>query len=338
MKKLKKILAVALTGIILIITTTITYQAEENKTSVYLGGESFGVKFYTNGVIVINLEEYYDGTQYVCPAKSGGLQVSDIIQEANGYKINCNEDLKAVTENSNGNTLNLKIQRNGAELYKKINPVKNTVGVYLIGAWVRDSCAGIGTVTYYDTDNNYFAALGHGICDNDTSALLPLAEGEVVHANISGVSKSITGKPGSLNGYFSDNTIGKLTKNSEIGIFGTINDNFQNKSKKYEIAAINEIKIGKAQLYTTLDNNEVDSYDIEIKKICNRSEKSNENFVIKITDKRLMKKCGGIVQGMSGSPIIQNNKIIGAVTHVFVNNPNEGYGIYSQNMVENYKK
>ena len=238
--------------------------------------------------------------------------------------------------NSNGGTLTLKIEREGKEQTKNITPQKNTAGMYLIGAWVRDSCAGIGTITYYDAEKNYFAALGHGICDNDTSLLLPLGSGEAVYANINGVTKSSFGKAGSLNGYFTDNTIGYLTKNSDVGVYGTISDNFSNKETRIKIADNSDIKTGNAQVYTTIDGEEPQYYSIEITRIVNLDSDSNENFVIKITDEKLLNYCGGIVQGMSGSPIIQNNKLVGAVTHVFLNNPKEGYGVTVQNMVTNY--
>lgn len=337
MKYFKKLLSVAISAVIMFSAGSFTASAQDADNSVYVGGESFGVKFYTNGVIVIKLESYYDGRMYKCPAKDGGLKVNDIVKEANGEKITCNEDLQRITQNCNGSTVKLTIERNGNKCEKKITPVKNTVGIYLMGAWVRDSCAGIGTVTYYDSDKSYFAALGHGICDSDTSALLPLATGETVKASISGITKSTSGNAGSLNGYFTDKVIGSLTKNTDIGIYGTINDNFYQNKKKIKIASNNEVRTGKAEIYTTLSNEDVGCYDIEISKICNNSKKSNENFVIKVTDKNLLKNCGGIVQGMSGSPIIQNGKLVGAVTHVFVNSPNEGYGIFAQNMVLNYQ-
>lgn len=336
MKKFKKILSVALSGAILLGFSQITAVSETESQSVYLGGQPFGVKFYNNGVVVINLESYYDGNKYVCPAKEGGLKVNDVIKKVNGEAICTNEALQEAAVNSSGETLTLTVERDGKELCKNISPKKNTAGMYLIGAWVRDSCAGIGTITYYDTDNNYFAALGHGICDNDTSLLLPLGSGEAVHANINGVTKSSFGKAGSLNGYFTESTIGYLIKNTEVGVYGTISDNFSNKERKIEIAKNNDIKTGNAELYTTIDGEEPQYYSIEITKIVNLNSDSNENFVIKITDEKLMKCCGGIVQGMSGSPIIQNDKLVGAVTHVFLNNPSEGYGVTAQNMVTNY--
>ena len=336
LKKSKKILSVALTGAILLGFSQITAVTESETKSVFLGGQPFGVKFYNNGVVIINLESYYDGNRYICPAKEGGLKVNDIIKEANGEVICTNEALQEAAINSNGGTLTLKIEREGKEQTKNITPQKNTAGMYLIGAWVRDSCAGIGTITYYDAEKNYFAALGHGICDNDTSLLLPLGSGEAVYANINGVTKSSFGKAGSLNGYFTDNTIGYLTKNSDVGVYGTISDNFSNKETRIQIADNSDIKTGNANLYTTIDGGEAQYYSIEITRIVNLDSNSNENFVIKITDEKLLNYCGGIVQGMSGSPIIQNNKLVGAVTHVFLNNPKEGYGVTVQNMVTNY--
>lgn len=310
--------------------------AVEQTKEVYLGGQSFGVKFYSDGVIIINFESYYDGMKYVCPAKESGLKINDVITQANGKSIKSNEELMLILSNSNGKEVNLKINRNNNIIDKKVTPVKNTAGMYLIGAWVRDSCAGIGTITYYDEQNNYFAALGHGICDNDTSYLLPLEHATVLSASISGISKSSCGKAGSLNGYFKDETLGKLTMNTSIGIFGKPEENYSYKQNKVELAQTNEIKVGKASILTTIQGNNVEEFDIEITRICNKNKDSNENFVIKITDDRLIEECGGIVQGMSGSPIVQNGKLVGAVTHVFLNKPEEGFGIAIQNMVSKY--
>lgn len=167
--------------------------------------------------------------------------------------------------------------------------------------------------------------------------LMPLSHGEVVEANISGVNKSEIGNIGSLSGYFTNAEIGELTKNTNIGIYGKIDENFTNGDKRLQIASENEIKTGDAIIYTTINGNEIGCYNIKITRICNNNPKSNENFVIKITDERLKEKCGGIVQGMSGSPIVQNGKLVGAVTHVFVNKPYEGYGVISQYMVDNYR-
>ena len=305
--------------------------------SVYLGGQPFGVRFYNDGLIVVELEEFFDGTQNVCPAKKAGLKVNDIIKEVNRIPVRTNEDLQNAAVNCEGKPISFIIERDGDRKEIVITPQKNNMGVYLLGAWIRDSCAGIGTISFYDKDKNYFAALGHGICDNDTSALLPLGSAEIVKANISSVTKSVDGKAGSLNGYFSDETVGRLTKNSPLGIFGEPEDGCIADSPTIEIADFDEIKKGEALVYTTIDGTDEGCYTAEITKICSRDKNSNESFVIKITDNELLESCGGIVQGMSGSPIVQNGKLVGAVTHVFVNNTAEGYGVAAQYMVSNYE-
>ena len=309
--------------------------ASAESSTVILGGQPFGVKFYNDGVMVIELEEFFNGSHYVCPAKEGGLQVDDVIKKVNGIEIKTNEDLQETATGCGGKGMSFIIERDGKELCKTVKPQANTVGTYLLGAWVRDSCAGIGTVTYYNPDDNYFAALGHGICDRDTGAMMPLGEAEIVGASISSVERSSTGKAGSLNGYFTDKTLGTVTNNTINGIYGTIIDNSYLSGDRFEIAEFDEIQTGDAQIITTISGDRPESYDLKITSIRNDDPRNNENFVIKVTDKRLLDECGGIVQGMSGSPIVQNGKLIGAVTHVFLNNPEEGYGVAAQFMVCN---
>ena len=309
--------------------------ASAESSTVILGGQPFGVKFYNDGVMVIELEEFFNGSHYVCPAKEGGLQVDDVIKKVNGIEIKTNEDLQATATGCGGKGMSFIIERDGKELCKTVKPQANTVGTYLLGAWVRDSCAGIGTVTYYNPDDNYFAALGHGICDRDTGAMMPLGEAEIVGASISSVERSSTGKAGSLNGYFTDKTLGTVTNNTINGIYGTIIDNSYLSGDRFEIAEFDEIQTGDAQIITTISGDRPESYDLKITSIRNDDPRNNENYVIKVTDKRLLDECGGIVQGMSGSPIVQNGKLIGAVTHVFLNNPEEGYGVAAQFMVCN---
>lgn len=336
MKNFKKIFSVALLMFIIIsFSCPNTFAASD---TVVLGGQPFGIKFYNRGVIVIEMQSFFNGQKYICPAKNSGLKVNDIITQINGETVNTNEALQSKVLCSNGQDLTFTIERNGKEIKKTVSPKKNMAGSYIIGAWIRDSCAGIGTITYYDTNKNYFTALGHGVCDSKTSALLPLGFGQVVGAKISGVTKSVSGKAGSLNGYFTDTSIGILTSNTSNGVYGTTNDIFIPKGKNVEIADKNEIKVGKAQIYTTINGTDPKYYDIEITKICNTQQNSNENFVIKVTSNEIIDECGGIVQGMSGSPIIQNEKLVGAVTHVFLNNPCEGYGVIAQNMALNYNK
>lgn len=338
MKKFVKITAVALSAALLTgFSAQSVGSAQAESRTVRLGGQPFGVKFYNDGVMIVELEEFYDGGRYTCPAKEGGLKVGDVIKAVNGKAVQTNEDLQSMTVGSNGATIRFSIERNGKALTKEVTPRKNTAGMYLLGAWVRDSCAGIGTVTYYDTEQDYFAALGHGICDGDTGALLPLGSAEIVRAEISSVTKSVAGSAGSLNGYFTEENLGSLTKNTELGVYGRA-DFVPDAAKRVEIADFNEIKVGEAEVYTTVDDGDAAFYTIEITDICNGSAKSNENFVIKVTDDRLIEKCGGIVQGMSGSPIVQNGKLVGAVTHVFLNSPKEGYGVSARYMVSNYEQ
>lgn len=315
--------------------TGVPVSASAESSTVILGGQPFGVKFYNDGVMVIELEEFFNGSHYVCPAKEGGLQVDDVIKKVNGIEIKTNEDLQETATGCGGKGMSFIIERDGKELCKTVKPQANTVGTYLLGAWVRDSCAGIGTVTYYNPDDNYFAALGHGICDRDTGAMMPLGEAEIVGASISSVEKSSTGKAGSLNGYFNDKTLGTVTTNTINGIYGTIIDNSYLSGDRFEIAEFDEIQTGDAQIITTISGDRPESYDLKITSIRNDNPRNNENFVIKVTDKRLLDECGGIVQGMSGSPIVQNGKLIGAVTHVFLNNPEEGFGVAAQFMVCN---
>ena len=338
MKKIVKILTVALCAVLLINLSSGRVSAAEKNKTVRLGGQPFGVRFYNDGLIVVELEDFFDGSRFVCPAADGGMKVNDIIKEVNRSPVKTNEDLKNAAESCGGKPIAFVIERNGERKDITVTPVKNTAGVYLLGAWIRDSCAGIGTISFYDEEDNYFAALGHGICDNDTGALLPLGSAEIVRANISSVTKSVDGKAGSLNGYFSDETVGRLTKNSPLGIFGEPEDGCIADSPTIEIADFDEIKKGEALVYTTIDGTDEGCYTAEITKICSRDKNSNESFVIKITDNELLESCGGIVQGMSGSPIVQNGKLVGAVTHVFVNNTAEGYGVAAQYMVSNYER
>lgn len=338
MKKFVNIMTVAICALVLINASTSYNSVSAVSKTVHLGGQPFGVRFYNDGLIVVELEEFFDGTKYVCPAKEGGLKENDIIKEVNDTPVKTNEDLQNAAMNSGGEPIDFLIERNSESKNITITPSTNAMGMYLLGAWVKDSCAGIGTISFYDENENYFAALGHGICDNDTNTLLPLGSAEILKANISSVTKSVDGNAGSLNGYFSDETIGELTKNTQLGVYGNAKDKMFNDSPTIEVAGFSEIKKGSAQMYTTIDGETEGCYDIEITKICNNNENSNENFVIKITDESLLDECGGIVQGMSGSPIVQNGKLVGAVTHVFVNNTTEGYGVAAQYMVSNYER
>ena len=335
---IKKALTVAVVSALLTAGAYVPVPAREQPKTVVLGGQPFGIKFFSDGVMVVGLEDFESGGKTVNPARDGGLKEGDVIKKVGDTAVSTNGELQQATAGCAGQPIRFTVLRNGKELVRTVTPEENADGVFLLGAWVRDSCAGIGTVTYYDPADRYFAALGHGVCDRDTAALMPLGKAEAVQAGIRSVTKSTAGKAGSLNGYLTDTPVGNLTKNTPCGIYGTINDNFPQSGITLDLSEKGEVHVGKAQIYTTLDGDSCACYDAEITRICNLDAQSNENFVIKVTDRRLLSECGGIVQGMSGSPVVQDGKLAGAVTHVFVNSPHEGYGITAQNMVSNYQR
>ncbi len=326
-KKTKNIVAIILVFISLF--SFIPVNAEEAyPEKVILGGTPFGLKIFTNGVIVIRIND--DDS----PANQCGIKINDIITKANGTNITSNETLKEIIENSDGETITLTLSRDSQVITKKITPKRDLNGNYALGMWIRDSTAGIGTVTFFDYENNKFGALGHGICDKDTGMLMPLSDGEILSATISNFTKGSDGCVGGLNGFFDNDKIGDIKVNNDYGIYGYYENT--NNSKIVEIADDNEIKTGKAKIVSTINKDKPEEYDVEIVKV-DLNENSGHNYVIKVTDKKLIEKTGGIIQGMSGSPIIQNGKLIGAVTHVFVNSPEQGYGISISNMLSNYR-
>lgn len=305
----------------------------------YPGGQPVGVKLNTKGVLIIALSDIdsFNG-KTPCPASVAGIQIGDSILKINNKDINSSEELSKQISISEGKGIILLINRKEEQFTKTIIPVKSSVdNKYKIGLWVRDSTAGIGTLTFYDKKSGSFAALGHPITDMDTGTILSINKGDIVKSSIGSVKKGVKGSPGELRGIFENegSSIGDISKNTKCGIFGKANINLINKnSKPLEIGLRDEIQKGHAQILTTIDKNEPKLYDIEIVKLLHQDEPGPKSMVIKVTDKELLLKTGGIVQGMSGSPIIQNNKIIGAVTHVLVNKPDTGYGIYIEWMLK----
>jgi stage IV sporulation protein B len=209
---------------------------------------------------------------------------------------------------------------------------------YHIGLWVRDSTAGIGTLTFYDPKTSAFGALGHGITDIDTGLLMPVDSGEIIESSILGIKVGKSGVPGELKGVFiEDMRLGTIENNSEFGIYGKLSDNAANKitGKLYPIGLRSEIKEGPAVILSNIDGKSIAEFEIEIQKVSRQNINGSKGMIIKVTDQKLLEATGGIVQGMSGSPIIQNGKIIGAVTHVLVNDPTKGYGIFIEGMLKN---
>lgn len=297
-----------------------------------LGGDVFGIKLYTKGVIVVSTDSVTTPSGSKDPAVQAGLKCGDIITHINGVAATSSKQLTESVEQSQGQTLKLNIDRNGEKLELTLRPEKSVNGGYKAGIWVRDSSAGIGTVTFYDDEAGFFAGLGHGVCDVDTGKIMPLNNGEAVRARVNGFYKSSAGNPGELCGVFSDIALGSLRVNCETGVYGELLQ--PSGAKVVPVALESEVKPGAAQMITTIDDSGPQYYDIEITKIYPSSDLSSRNMIIKVTDARLLEKTGGIVQGMSGSPIVQNSMLVGAVTHVFVNDPTQGYGIFSSRMLE----
>ncbi len=300
------------------------------------GGNPFGVKLFTKGIIIVGISDIKTSHGLVNPAKQAGLQKGDIILTINKMEINSNEDLIKTVEKSNGNSLLVEVVRNGMKYETTITPIKNeSDGIYKLGIWVRDSSAGIGTITFWDEKTKYFGGLGHGICDVDTGELLPLSHGDIIKTNINGISKGTRGNPGELKGYFIDcEPIGYLTDNTYSGVYGKLNECIP-KKEVIPVAMKQQVKTGKAQILTTVFGSSPEYYDIDIMRINYNEESPSKNMIIKITDNKLLNITGGIIQGMSGSPIIQNDMLVGAITHVFVNDPQKGYAIFAENMISN---
>ncbi len=303
------------------------------KSSLLVCGTPFGIKMLTEGVIVTKISDIDSGKKVTSPAREAGLKEGDVILSINGTSDLDNNTVSDIISSCGGNELDLTVSRDGETLNLKVTPLKTRSGDYLIGAWVRDSCAGIGTLTFYDPESSTFGGLGHPVCDVDTGEIMPLDSGEIVNVKIIGVVKGTVGTPGELMGAFiPGGKLGTLKTNSEQGVFGEMSapENFE----CMQAASRQEIKTGCAQILTTVDGVTPQYFDIVIEKV-NMSDKNlTKNMTIKITDPELLKITGGIVPGMSGSPIIQNGKLVGAVTHVFVNDPTRGYAIFIENMLQ----
>ena len=301
--------------------------------SLMAGGQAFGIKMMYDGLIVVGFSPVETSDGEKTPAFSGGLRVGDLILSANGQKELTNESFARLIRECGGESVKLEIRRKNTEITLDIVPEKNVNGDIQLGCFVRDSTAGIGTVTFIDPVKGTFGGLGHGIYDSDTGALMPIRKGEAVRAGIYSVVKGVSGIPGELKGIFDDtNIIGSLLKNRDEGVFGSLSSDCTITGNVYPIGLSNEIEEGPAKILCTVDESGVREFEINIDKVLAGSG-TVKNMVISITDGELVSITGGIVQGMSGSPIIQNGKLIGAVTHVMINEPTRGYGIFIENML-----
>lgn len=294
-------------------------------------GEAFGLKMLTEGVIVSDFGIVKSSNGSFSPAQHAGVKTGDIIIRANGQKILSSDDLTSAIAES-PERVELELERNGEKITVEVRAEKSLDdGCYKLGLWTRDSCAGIGTLTFIDAQSGAFAGLGHGVCDSITGQLLPLSSGSIVPVAINDVRKSADGIPGELCGSFiSGKTSGRIVSNNKCGIFGIFSD--YKEEKAIPMGFRQEITVGEAKILCTTDGGGIKEYQILIEKINADSNDCERNMTIRITDDELLKKTGGIVQGMSGSPIIQNGKLVGAVTHVFVNDVTRGYAIFAENM------
>ncbi len=303
-------------------------------TSVVPCGTPFGIKMFTDGVLVVGMSAVDTPTGSYNPAKSSGIKVGDVIVSINGETVSSTEQVAQRVEESGGKSLTFKIRRDNILFDVQFVPAKSVnENRWKAGLWVRDSSAGIGTLTFYSPSSQVFAGLGHPVCDVDTGETLPLSSGEIVPAKIYSVNRGVSGTPGELRGGFEKGTLGNLTVNGETGIYGTLS-NLPTLNDPVPVAMKQQVKSGSAQVLTTIDGTTPKLYDIRIDQVRYNDSSPTRNMVIVITDQELLDKTGGIVQGMSGSPILQDGKLIGAVTHVFVNDPTKGFAIFAENMLK----
>lgn len=297
-------------------------------------GTPFGMKLYTEGVLVIDMTDVETEKGNINPAKDAGIIKGDYIVSVDGRKIITNEELSAAVEASAGNEMKFEIKRGGkTKIIRFCAALSKETNSYKIGLWVRDSSAGIGTLTFYSPATGVVCGLGHGVCDEDTEKLLELDSGELVTAEIISVEKGSSGSPGQLKGKFTYGKIGAIDLNSENGVYSLLKGKL-NLSNLTEIALKQEVKDGEAQLLCTVNGDSPKLYSCTVKKRSAAYLSPTQNLVVTVTDSELLNLTGGIVQGMSGSPIIQNGKLIGAVTHVLIDDPTSGYGIFAENMLK----
>ncbi len=305
------------------------------------GGKTVGIKLFTHGLMCVGTEKLTgeDG-KMVDAEKQGDLRSADMILKANDTVLHTVEQFGKIVEQSAGKTLTLTVDRGGEKREVPLNAVKTKDG-YKLGIWVRDSTAGIGTITFTDPACGIYGALGHPITDVDTGAVMPVEQGSISNTEIVDVKRGERGTPGELCGLFpqSNADCGVILKNCSRGIYGAVESaaGLGLISTPIPVASRSQVQIGNAQIYANVEGDKVEAFQVEITKIMKHAV-DDKNMVIKITDKRLIDRTGGIVQGMSGSPVIQNGKLVGAVTHVFVNDPTRGYGIFIENMLSEAEK
>ena len=324
------------TVLALFLLFAVTFSAQAAKlTEVIPIGHTVGIKMQAEGVLIVQLTEVQSADGTHSPAKEAGVQEGDVLLRAGETELHSNDDLQKQVALSAGQPIKLTLERGENEKSVTVTPCRDKTGAYRIGVLARDSLAGIGTLTYVDPQTGAFGSLGHGICDSETGVLLPLQEGTIIHSTVSSVQRGKAGEPGSLQGEFStEKPLGTVAQNTESGIFGTMtDDSLYSELQCVPVASADEIKIGDAEILSNVDGDSVQRYSVQIVKLYPADDEYGRSMMLRVTDPQLVEKTGGIVQGMSGSPILQNGKLIGAVTHVLVDNPLEGYGISMEKML-----
>ncbi len=296
------------------------------------GGELFGIRMEIDGLLVSGTGPV-EGTEK-SPATEAGIQPGDRLLRVDGVALRGAASFTKLLAKCGGSAMTVTLERNGRETDVTLTPVRDPAGVWRAGLWVREAAAGIGTVTFIDPRTGSFAGLGHGICDAESGALLPLRGGSVCKVKPEGAKRGTPAQPGEVRGTLTDETIGELRANTPTGIYGTAKDaQSRADGEAVPVALKDEVKPGKVTILCQIDESGKKAYDARIEEICDPNSQT-KNFVIRVTDPELLEKTGGIIQGMSGSPILQNGKLIGAVTHVMVRSPEEGYGIFLENMLK----
>ena len=307
-------------------------------------GKIIGLKLYTNGVLIVGMSEIEDvDNKLMKPYENSDIKEGDTILKINNNEIEDITNLKDVVNSSKGENLEITLLRDGSIVTSNITPVKVSNEKYKLGLWVKDAATGVGTITFYEPISKSFAVLGHGITDSDTDNLINIDFGELVTSKVISIKKGEQGNPGEIKGtILNQKTIGNVNKNSQFGIFGTL-DNLTSlnidTSKLMKVALRDEITLGDAKILCALDDtNKTEEYSIQIEKIYKDNDYNNKSMLIRVTDDRLLEKTGGIIRGLSGAPIIQNGKFIGAITNVLVSNPEIGYGIFGDLMIKEMEK
>ena len=313
------------------------------RTKVIPLGNSVGLKLYTKGVLVVGMSEIQgkDNKKHK-PYENSGIEEGDIIVAVNNVAITSTDDLVRNVNKYNGDEVQISYVRNDNTLTANIKPTQTATNEYKLGLWVRDAAAGVGTATFYEPSTGMFTALGHGITDIDTGEIVKIANGELTTSSIISIKRGERGNPGEIRGTIdAGSKIGEVYKNGTFGISGKVTNKENLKidsMQELEVALRSEIKEGKAFIICELENGKKEQYEIEIERIYVSNNYDNKSMLIKITDKSLLEKTGGIIQGMSGSPIIQNGRFVGAVTHVLVNNPTQGYAVFADMMIKQMRE